>query len=224
MKNLYEMKGIIFDLDGVIVDTAKYHYLAWRELADRLGFEFTPEHNERLKGVSRDRSLEILLEVGGMAGEFSAAEKHAMATEKNERYVAYIRDLKQDEMLPGSRELLLELRKHGIKIGLGSASKNAPEILDKLGITELFDVIVDGNATQHAKPDPAVFLLGAQAMGIDPADCIVFEDAQAGIEAALAAGMTPIAVGCPTQLTGAEVYVKDLQEVLMCDEKPHLSR
>ena len=208
-----DCKMAIFDLDGVIVDTAKYHYLAWKELADKLGFELTHEHNERLKGVSRDRSLEIILEVGGMAGKFTPGEKASMAAEKNKRYVEYISSLSKDEILPGSRELLIELRGRGIKTGLGSASKNAPRILNRLMITDLFDVIIDGNSTTKAKPDPEVFVLGAQAMGIAPENCVVFEDAQAGIEAAIAAGMTPIGVGSPDNLKGAALYVKDLSDV-----------
>jgi len=207
---IWNFKMAIFDLDGVIVDTAKYHYLAWRQLASSLGFEFTIEHNERLKGVSRDRSLEILLEVGRLSQAFTPEEKQSMATQKNERYVAYISKLKQDEILPGAKELLSALKSRGIKVGLGSASKNAPVILERLGITGLFDIIIDGNSTTKAKPDPEVFLLGAQAMGIAPADCVVFEDAQAGIEAAIAAGMTPIAVGSPKQLTGADVFIENL--------------
>ena len=202
----------IFDLDGVLVDTAKYHYLAWRQLARKLGFEFTSEQNERLKGVSRDQALELLLEMGNLEDAFSSDQKRAMATEKNEHYVASIRQLTQSALLPGAKELLLELRRHGIKIGLGSASKNAPTILTRLGITDLFDVIVDGNSTQKAKPDPEVFLLGAQTLHVAPEDCVVFEDAQAGIEAALAAGMTPIAVGSPQFLRGALMYVADLSD------------
>jgi len=207
MKNV---KMAIFDLDGVIVDTAKYHYLAWKELADKLGFEFTQEDNERLKGVSRDRSLEILLEVGEMSDKFSAEEKQEMASGKNARYVEYISQLTQEELLPGAKETLVKMRENGIKVGLGSASKNAPEILDMLGITKLFDVIIDGNATQRAKPDPEVFLLGAEVMGIPPENCIVYEDAQAGIEAALEAGMTPVAVG--NRLSGASFYIESLAE------------
>ena len=207
-------KMAIFDLDGVIVDTAKYHYIAWKELSDRLGFEFTHEHNERLKGVSRVRSLEILLEIGGMENKFSAGEKDKMATEKNKRYVEYISKLRKDEILPGSRELLMELRKKGIKTALGSASKNARQILDSLKITDLFDVIIDGTNTSKAKPDPEVFVLGAKTLGIDPAECVVFEDAQAGIEAAIKAGMTAIGVGSAENLTGASLYVKDLEEYL----------
>ena len=135
-----------------------------------------------------------------------------MATEKNKRYVEHISKLRKDEILPGSRELLLELRKKGIKTGLGSASKNARQILDSLDITDLFDVIIDGTNTSKAKPDPEVFVLGAKALGIDPADCVVFEDAQAGIEAAIKAGMTSIGVGSAENLKGASLYVKDLEE------------
>ena len=214
-------KLAIFDLDGVIVDTAKYHYIAWKELADKLGFEFTHEHNERLKGVSRVRSLEILLEVGGMENRFTDEEKEKMATEKNKRYVEYISKLRKDEILPGSRELLMELRKKGVKTGLGSASKNARQILDSLEITDLFDVIIDGTNTSKAKPDPEVFELGAKVLGIDPADCIVFEDAQAGIEAAIKAGMTAIGVGSAENLKGASLYVKDLEEYRVNFSKTH---
>ena len=205
-------KLAIFDLDGVIVDTAKYHYIAWKELADKLGIEFTHDHNERLKGVSRVRSLEILLEIGGMENKFSPEEKEKMAAEKNKRYVEYISKLRKDEILQGSRELLMELRKKGIKTGLGSASKNARQVLDSLEITDLFDVIIDGTNTSNAKPDPEVFILGAKALGVDPADCVVFEDAQAGIEAAINAGMTAIGVGSKDNLSGASLYVKDLEE------------
>jgi len=210
----FNYKMAIFDLDGVIVDTAKYHYLAWKELADKLGFEFTHEHNERLKGVSRMQSLEILLEIGGMSDSFSQAEKEFMASEKNHRYVEYIGELHQDEILPGSRELLNELRRHGIKVALGSASKNAPQILQRLGIADLFDIIADGNNTKKAKPDPEVFLLAANALGINPKDCIVFEDAQAGIEAAIAAGMSVVGVGSAENLCGAELYVNSLADIL----------
>ncbi|WP_039834376.1 HAD hydrolase-like protein, partial [Paenibacillus sonchi] len=144
------MKGAIFDLDGVIVNTAKYHYLAWRSLAADLGFEFTEAHNERLKGVSRMRSLDILLEIGGL--EFDEAEKAAMAERKNRRYVDYISRLDDSELLPGVREYLGRLKERGIGIALGSASKNAVFILDKLKITGLFDAVVDGNTVSRAKP------------------------------------------------------------------------
>lgn len=206
------MKGAIFDLDGVIVDTAVYHYKAWRELADRLGFEFTEAHNEALKGVSRMKSLEILLEVGGISA--TEEEKLKMATEKNERYVKSLELLTENDLLSGVKDYLLKLRQNGVKISLGSASKNAPYILDKLGITNLFDVIVDGNSVSTAKPDPEIFLKGAELLGLDPADCVVFEDSQAGIEAAHRAGSRVVAVDVHGVLKDADLYVKCLGDLL----------
>lgn len=206
------MKGAIFDLDGVIVDTAKYHYLAWKELAERLGFFFSEEHNERLKGVSRMRSLEILLEVGGITA--SEEEKLQMADEKNKRYVEMLSTLDKSELLEGAEEYLKKLKSEGVLISLGSASKNAPIILEKLGIYNLFDAIVDGNNVSKAKPDPEVFLKGAEMLGLDPKDCCVFEDSQAGIEAARAAGCSVIAIDKSHVLIGADKYVNYLAELL----------
>lgn len=193
--------GAIFDLDGVIVDTAKYHYLAWRRLAQEMGFDFSVKDNERLKGVSRMRSLEILLETGGVSG-FSEAELLDMATRKNAWYVEYITKMQADEILPGAAECLKACRANGIKTALGSASRNSGLILDNLGLRPLFDAIVDGNRTQRAKPDPEVFLLAASDLGLSPEECIVFEDAQAGIDAAKAGGMMAIAIGKPEDLEG----------------------
>lgn len=206
------MKGAIFDLDGVIVDTAKYHYLAWRELAEELGFEFKESDNERLKGVSRMRSLEILLEVGGITA--SEEEKQKMAQSKNERYVKMLDTLDKSELLDGAEQYLKKLRSEGVLIALGSASKNAPLILDKLGISDLFDVIVDGNSVSRAKPDPEVFLKGVELLGLEPRDCCVFEDSQAGIEAARRAGCGVIAVDKGGVLTDADKYVKTLGDLL----------
>lgn len=195
----------IFDLDGVIVDTAKYHYLAWKRLAQELGFEFSKEHNERLKGVSRMRSLEILLEVGGL--QKSEEEKLLLAEMKNHWYVEYILQMDSTEILPGVLPFLHDLKKNKIKIALGSASKNAPTILERLNIAPLFDVIVDGNLVSKAKPDPEVFVLGAKLAGVAPAETVVFEDAQAGIEAALNAGMRVVGVGDPLILKGADYVI-----------------
>ena len=207
------MKGAIFDLDGVIVDTAKYHFLAWRELAEELGFVFTETDNERLKGVSRMRSLDILLEVGGVT-HLTDEEKLALATRKNTRYVEMLEALCKEELLPGAEDYLIKLREAGVRIALGSASKNAPLILRKLGITHLFDAVVDGNSVEKAKPAPDVFLRGAQMLGLAPADCCVFEDAQAGIEAARAAGCAVIAIDKNGVLTGADRYVTCLGDLL----------
>lgn len=206
------MKGAIFDLDGVIVDTAKYHYLAWKELAEELGFMFKESDNERLKGVSRMRSLEILLEVGGIIA--SKEEKQKMAESKNSRYVKMLDSLDKNELLEGAEEYLKKLKSEGVLIALGSASKNAPLILEKLGITELFDAIVDGNSVSKAKPDPEVFLKAAELLGLQPEECCVFEDSQAGIEAARNAGCGVIAIDKGAVLENADKYVKCLGDLL----------
>jgi len=210
---LDDFKGALFDLDGVIVDTAKYHFLAWNRLASELGFEFTEDHNERLKGVSRVNSLEILLEIGQIS--LDAERKHTLAELKNTWYVDYISKMDQSEILPGAKEYLTQLRKNGIGIALGSASKNAPMILENLKITELFDVIVDGNSTSKAKPDPEVFLLGATKLGLLPEDCIVFEDAAAGVEAGKLAGMRVVGIGKAEILNQADYVIAGLHELVI---------
>lgn len=201
----------IFDLDGVLVDTAKYHYLAWKELADRLGFSFTLQDNERLKGVSRMASLDTLLEVGQMTERFTQAEKESLAEEKNNRYVAFISKLDESELLEGSLVLLEALKAKGVKIALGSASKNASMILANVGITSFFDVIVDGNAVSKAKPDPEVFTLGADQLNVSYEQCVVFEDSQAGLEAAKAVGMLALGVGQEQDLPQADVVFSTLK-------------
>lgn len=203
----------LFDLDGVLVDTAKYHYLAWKELADQLGFDFTLQHNERLKGVSRMASLDILLEIGQMQDRFTEAEKEKLASEKNDRYVAYIHKMDASELLDGALELLRELRQRGIQIALGSASKNASLILDRTGISSYFDAIVDGNSVSKAKPDPEVFKLGADKLNVPYRACAVFEDSQAGLEAAKAAEMLAIGIGEAGNLTQADIVYRNLKEI-----------
>ena len=200
-----EIKACLFDLDGVIVDTAKYHFIAWRELAEELGFEFTEEDNERLKGVSRMASLDILLEVGGIT--FPEEMKEQLAKEKNERYVSYIIKMTPDEILPGVIDFLKEIRNAGIKTAIGSASKNTPIILERLELTSYFDAVIDGNKVSKAKPDPEVFLKGAEALGVLPSECVVFEDAAAGIEAAINGGMKCIGIGHPDILGNANLVI-----------------
>lgn len=212
IKLLNNIKGAIFDLDGVIVDTAKYHYLAWARLANELGFDFTLRDNERLKGVSRMRSLEILLEIGGVSS--TEEEMLAMAEKKNNWYVEYIKKMDESELLRGARKYLLKLRGEGIKIALGSASKNSPMILENLKIVDLFDAVIDGNKVVKAKPDPEVFTLGALELGLDPADCVVFEDAEAGVEAAKRAGMKVVGIGEKEILKDADFVVAGLFELL----------
>lgn len=203
--------GVIFDLDGVIVDTAKYHFLAWKDLADELGFEFTEAHNELLKGVSRVRSLEILLDIGKV--ELPEAKKQEYLISKNEHYLEYITKMGAEEILPGASELLDALDDLGIKYVLGSASKNAPLILKQVGLYERFAGIVDGNSVSKAKPDPEVFLIGAQKLDIAPEKCIVFEDAIAGVEAANAAHMTSIGIGDAKTLSEADFNFNNLTEI-----------
>jgi len=206
-----DLRGCIFDLDGVIVDTAKYHFMAWRRLAKELGFEFTVEDNEALKGVSRMTSLEILLMTGGVT--VSDKEKEVLAARKNGWYVEFISGMTPDEILPGSVRLLKSLRKAGILTAIGSASRNAGTILDRIELREMFDVIVDGNKIQKAKPDPEVFLKGAEEMNLPPSCCIVFEDAQAGIEAAIAGGMKSVGVGSPELLGRADLVIPNLKNI-----------
>lgn len=201
------IEACLFDLDGVVVDTAKYHFIAWKALAEELGFEFTLEDNERLKGVSRMRSLEILLEIGGL--QFPEQEKMAMAERKNALYVSYIEKMTPDETLPGVREFLQELRASGIKIALGSASKNAPMILERIRLSGMFDAVVDGNSITEAKPDPEVFLKGAGLLGVRPENCVVFEDAVAGVEAARNANMFIVGIGEPEILGMADLVIPE---------------
>ena len=199
------IEACLFDLDGVVVDTAKYHFIAWKALAEELGFEFTLEDNERLKGVSRMQSLEILLEIGNL--KFSEPEKLAMAEKKNALYVSYIEKMTPEETLPGVEKFLQELRNNGIKIALGSASKNSPMILDRIQLSGMFDAIVDGNSITEAKPDPEVFLKGAEKLGVSPENCVVFEDAIAGIEAAQNANMYSVGIGDPKTLGFADLVI-----------------
>ena len=203
-------KGFIFDLDGVIVDTAKYHYLAWRKLANELGFEFTKEQNEMFKGVSRKRCLEILLDIGGI--EATQEQFDTWMVEKNIDYLEYIEKMDESEILPKVKKVLKYLKKKEQPIALGSASKNAVPILEKVGLLSYFDTIVDGNNVTKAKPDPEVFLLAAEQLGVKPQDCIVFEDAVAGIEAANRANMISIGIGDSEILSEAQFNFEDFTQ------------
>jgi len=205
------IKACIFDLDGVIVDTAVYHYKAWKSLANHLGFDFTEEENEKLKGVSRVRSLQLILEWGGV--EKSETEQAQLADLKNSWYVEMIQEMKPDEILPGAKEFLLAVRQAGLKTALGSASKNSRTILKKVGLIELFDSIIDGNTVSASKPDPEVFLKGAESLRLEPSACVVFEDAIAGVQAAIAGGMKVVGIGDAQTLTGANLVIAGLHEM-----------
>ncbi|WP_416149795.1 beta-phosphoglucomutase [Salipaludibacillus sp. HK11] len=205
------LKAVLFDLDGVIVDTAKHHFKAWKQLANELGFDFTEDDNERLKGVSRMDSLNILLEIGNLVK--NDKEKEELAARKNERYVKSISKMDESEILPGVQAFLTELKDNNIPFALGSASKNAPIILKKIGLYDQFNAIIDGNSISNAKPDPEVFLLGAEELSVNAENCVVFEDAQSGIEAGKAAGMYVVAVGNPNILKGANDYINSMEQM-----------
>ena len=203
--------AFIFDLDGVIVDTAKYHYLAWRNLANALGFDFTEAQNELLKGVSRIQSLEILLSIGKV--KLSEEKKQALLLQKNKEYLEYVNKMTSEEILPGVNDLLNFLEINDIKYALGSASKNAPLILEKVGLLNRFTAIVDGNDVSKAKPDPEVFLIGAKKLGMNPEYCVVVEDAIAGIQAANEAKMISIGIGDVNVLNEADYVFKDMTAI-----------
>ncbi len=188
------MKAIIFDLDGVICFTDEYHYLAWKKLADRLGIEFNREINNRLRGVSRMASLEIILEK--WQGEpFTQAQKDAFAAEKNDIYRESLKNMSPADLAPETKAALIELRNRGYKLAIGSSSKNTPFILGQIGLGDFFDAISDGNNITRSKPDPEVFLKAAEFLGMEPADCLVVEDAVSGAEAGHAGGFKVACVG-----------------------------
>ena len=207
------MEGYIFDLDGVLVDTAKYHYLAWKEIAHSFGFELTPEHNEQLKGIGREVSLRQILAWAGKT--LSEETFHDLALRKNERYLQYIEHIDATELLPGVLSYLQHLKAQGKKIALGSASKNARLVLERTSILPLFDAIVDGTMVSQPKPNPEVFLRAAESLSLSPTDCCVFEDAPAGIKAAKAAGMKAIGVGDAQVLTEADQVIPHFSDLVL---------
>ena len=209
---MQKIKAVIFDLDGVIVDTAIFHYQAWKRLANEYGFDFTPEQNERLKGISRLESLDILLGIGGIEIS-SAEEKDRVASKKNKWYRENILKMTPNDILPGVENFLLDLKNTNYKIAIGSSSKNACTILERIGFDGFFDAVIDGLKITNSKPDPEVFLKAANELNIDPENCLVFEDAAAGIEAAKKAGMLAIGVGKYENLTGAYKVIPDFNNI-----------
>ncbi|MCU0469555.1 MAG: beta-phosphoglucomutase [Arcicella sp.] len=206
-----QTKACLFDLDGVIVDTAIYHFQAWRRLANELGFDFTEHQNEQLKGISRMESLELILNWGNIT--LTETEKLDWATRKNSWYLDLVMQMTPNEVLEGVPEFLKSLQEQNIKIALGSASKNSKLILEKIQMLHYFDAIIDGNNITKGKPNPQVFLLGAEATNTQPAECVVFEDAVAGVQAGKAAGMTVVGVGSPEILTEADIVITSFKEM-----------
>ncbi len=206
-----KIQAVIFDLDGVIVSTDEFHFLAWKQLADIEQIPFTRGDNERLRGVSRMESLDILLEKASRT--YSDAEKESIATRKNANYRESLKDLSPADILPGVTEVLKGLRARGIKIAIGSSSKNAGPILAAIGLDKTFDAVVDGTHIERSKPDPEVFTLAGQQLGVPPDQCLVVEDADAGVDAGLAAGMPVLAVGSATGHPGATLKAADLSKI-----------
>jgi beta-phosphoglucomutase len=204
-------RACIFDLDGVIVDTAKFHFMAWKRLTDNLGITFTENDNERLKGVSRMASLDIILEIGRK--KLSGTQKKELAALKNRWYVEYISRMAPGDILPGTLEFINELKKNKIRIALASASRNTSMILERVGIHNDFDAVADGNTVEKTKPDPEVFLRAAALLSVENARCVVFEDAVAGVEAALSAGMICIGIGNRNILKDAHMVIRGLYEM-----------
>jgi beta-phosphoglucomutase len=205
-----KIKGFLFDLDGVIVDTAVYHFQAWKRMANELGFDIDEEFNETLKGISRMDSIEAILKHGNVT--VSEEEKLRLATEKNEWYLEYVNKMTEDEILPGVKEFFKEFKSLGIKCSLGSASKNAPKILEKINLFAEFDAIVDGNSVTKSKPNPEVFIKGAAALGLKNEECVVFEDAVAGVEAAQRANMKTVGFGDQKILHKADLVYNTFTE------------
>ncbi len=207
------IEGFILDLDGVITDTAEYHYRAWKRLADEEGIPFTRQDNELLRGISRRESLMLLLK----GRPYSEDRIREMMERKNRYYLEYIRQITPRDLLPGARELLEQAREEGFKTALGSASKNAPMVVERLGIRHLFDAIADGSSVQRQKPAPDLFLLAAEQLHLQPDQCLVVEDAAAGIEAARAGGFQSLGLGPCERVGAADAVLPDLAGVSLAD-------
>lgn len=205
------IKAFLFDLDGVIVDTAIYHYQAWKRMANELGFDISEEFNERLKGVSRMDSLNLILEHGGLT--LSDTRKAELAAQKNLWYLELVGRMTSDDILPGVATFFSQVRKANLLTALGSVSKNAPLILERIGMAQAFDAVIDGNKISKGKPDPEVFLKGAAELDVSPAECVVFEDAVAGVEAGKRGNMFVVGLGSPDVLTQADLVAPSLESL-----------
>jgi beta-phosphoglucomutase len=205
---MMKISAVIFDLDGVIVSTDEFHYQAWKQISDQEGIYFNREINERLRGVSRMESLDIILSHSDK--NYSENDKQLLAQQKNEVYCELLNKLSPNDILPGVINLLLSLKAKDIKIAIGSSSKNTPFILEQIGLASSFNAIADGNSITNSKPDPEVFLLAAEKLEVAPEECVVIEDAQAGIDAAIAAGMKAVGVGTAASCFNAHLKLKDL--------------
>ncbi len=207
------LKAVLFDLDGVITDSAKYHYEAWKQLADSLNIPFDEEYNEKLKGVSRMDSLNLILRNGNKENDYTLEEKNEFAERKNDNYKELIHNVKPEDILPGIKELLVDLKNNGVKTCVCSVSKNAFFIIDRLGLNDYFDHIIDAGKIKNAKPDSDIFAIGAYILGAYPEECVGVEDAKAGIEAIQKAGIKAVGVGSPSQMGEADLILADTSEI-----------
>ena len=207
------IQGVIFDLDGVITDTAYLHFLAWKALGDSLGVEITLELNEGLKGLGRQETLTLILKEAGLYDQYTETERQALADRKNRTYVASLESMGPQDLLPGIGDCLKDLKKRGIKIGLASSSQNAGLIIKKLGRESYFEAMVDPRSLSKGKPDPEIYLKAAAALGLSPAKCVGVEDARAGIEAIRAAGMTAIALGPSLEQVPANYHLSSTRDL-----------
>lgn len=208
-----KIKGFIFDLDGVLTDSAEYHYLAWKNLGEKLGISIDREFNEKLKGISRLESLNKILEYGNKDKDYTEEEKQKLSDQKNEEYVQLIQQVTDKDLLPGILELLQSLKENNISIGLASASQNGPFLLEKLGIANFFDVVVDPTTLKNGKPDPEIFLTAAEKLGLKPSECVGVEDAAAGVDAIKSANMFSVGVGTAQALPHADYRVDTTAEL-----------
>ncbi|MEO0570518.1 MAG: beta-phosphoglucomutase [Bacteroidota bacterium] len=215
------IKGFIFDLDGVITDTAELHFQAWKTLANDMGWQFDREVNEKLRGVSRMDSIHIIRNHNNV--EISEEKLAELATLKNDIYVESLDQMTPDDYLPGAQELLNLLRKEGFLVALGSASKNSDKVLTQLGAKKYFDVIGDGNSVSKSKPAPDIFLFGANKLGLEPEACVVYEDAESGVDAAKAGGFHTVGIGPKERVGHADVRFDSMQEATLFAVKSHFS-
>ncbi len=211
----HTLKAVVFDLDGVITDTAEHHYLAWKAIADELGLPFTRAFNENLKGVSRMESLRLLLSLSAEPLCLSAEEQEALAARKNKLYKQLIMEIRPEDALPGIPELLDELKRSGVRTAIASASKNAFAVIDNLRMNDRFDTIVDAATVRRSKPDPEVFLRAAEMLGVTPEACVGVEDAAAGVQAIRAANMAAVAIGDPKALGEADIVLPSTKELTL---------
>lgn len=213
------IKGFIFDLDGVITDSAEQHYQAWKRLSDEQGWQFDRQVNEKLRGVSRMASIKIIADHNGLSLDEKNLKK--LATQKNEYYVAALEEVTPDDYLPGAKELLIHLKREGFSVALGSSSKNAKKVLQQLKASDFFDAVSDGNSAKRSKPDPYIFLLAADMLQLKPEECIVFEDAKSGINAAKAGGFHNVGIGPEKRVGHADVRFDSMKEATLFEVKSH---